>query len=220
MMLEEWLRMERRSAIALVLIITIIGGLVVLRVFWWGGGGIGGGRIQLAGLVLSGHLEDKEAQITSMRICGNSTDIVYPELMEADFVPLVSGEWQVTAGFVDDSSGYDEIETYERSFTANASEVLRVNTALYDGLSTTYASNDTIHEIMYTSMGFSLDIMYNDGSWISLLTMQDPKGHIILLSGIGPVNQNLLDGYILEPGSALESLVDEIHSVFQYHLEN
>lgn len=212
--------MERRSAIALVLIITIVGGLSVLGMFWYRGGTLSGGRIQLAGLVLSGYLEEREVQIASISICGNSTDIVYPELMQADIVPLGSGEWQVIAHFVDDSSGYDEIETYERSFTANVSEVLLINTALYDGLSTTYASNDTIYDIMYTSMGFSLDILYNDGSWISLLTMQDTKGHIILMSGIGPINQNLLDGYILEPGSALNSLVDAIRSVFQYYLGN
>ena len=153
-----------------------------------------------------------------MSICGNSTDIIDPELMESNFVPLGIGEWQVTASFVDDSSGYDEIETYQRSFSANFSSVLSINTALYDGLGTTYASNDTIYDIMYTCMGFSLDIVYTDGSWISLLTMLDPQGHLILMSGTGPINQNLLDGYILEPGDALDGLVDAIHSVFQYHL--
>ncbi len=212
--------MEKRTAIVLVLLITIAGGLSVLGMFWFGGGTLGGGRIQLAGVVLAGYVEGREAQVALMSICGNSTDIVYPELMEANIVPLSDSEWQVTASFVNDSAGYDEIETYERSFTANVSEVLLINTALYDGLRTTYASNDTYHDFMDTNMGFSLDISYNDGSWISLLTIQDSKGHIILMSGTGPMNKNLLDGFILEPGSALNNLVDTMHSVFQNHLGN
>ncbi len=210
--------MEKRTSIAFVMIIIVTGGLLALVILQRGGTPFGGSRIQLAGLALSGYLEDREPQIASMSICGNSTDIIFPELMEASFVPLPSGEWQLTASFVDDSGGYYEIEIYERSFTANLTEVVSINTALYDGLSMTYASNATHDDIMYTPMGFSLDIMYTDGSWISLLTLLDSEGHLILMSGTGPINQNLLDGYILEPGDALDGLVDAIHSVFQYHL--
>lgn len=210
--------MERRSTIAIVLIVVLVGGVSALAAFWSGGSPFGGGRIQLAGLALSGYVEDKEAQIVSLSISGNSTDIVYPELMEAEFTPLINGDWHVTASFVDDSAGYDEIEIYERTFDANISEVLSINTALYDGLSMTFASNDTHDDIMYTPMGFGLEIMYNDGSWISLLTMKDPKGHLILMSGTGSVNNNLLDGYILEPGTALDGLVVAINFVFQCYL--
>ena len=211
--------MERRSAIAIVLVAIITGGLLVLALFQNGGYSSNSGNIQLAGSALSGHLEDRESQIVSIRICGNSTDIVYPELMDAKIVPLSSGEWQVTATFVDDSSGYDAIETYEKTFNANLSDVLSINTALYDDLSMTFASNDTFHDIRDFNMGFGLDIKYKDGSWIYLLTIQDAKGHLVLKSGTGLINRNLLDGYILEPGNALDGLVDAIHSVFQYHLE-
>jgi len=207
---------SRRTLSGLLLVGILL--LAVGGMLWLRGGGIFGGRLALAGVALSDYLQEKEPTIGTLRISGNSSDIVYPELMEAEFTPQVDGSWYVKVSFVDDSAGYDEIETYDREFYANTTEVGQINTALYDGLDGTYASNDTLSDLEYASMGFSVDILYADGSWISMITMMDEKGHLILMSGVGTFNPNMVNGYILEPSSALDGLVEAIGTVFESHL--
>ncbi len=194
------------------ILLVAVAGMLLFR------GGTFGGRLMVAGVPLSNYLQEKEPAIGTLRISGNSTDIVYPELMEAEFTPQADGTWHVKASFVDDSAGYDEIEIYDREFFATTTEVGQINTALYDGLDGTYASNDTLSDLEYASMGFSVDILYTDRSWISMITMMDEKGHLILMSGTGTFYPNMVAGYILEPSSALDGLVEAIRTVFESHL--
>jgi len=168
------------------------------------------GRIHLPGL-------GGESQIESIRICGNTSDVLYPELMDATFTPDSSGGWNVTASFVDDSLGPYNLTVYDSNFTASAAEVENINTAVHDGLGLTYASADSIVDIT-AHMAFDILLTYEDGTWVYLLKLLTEKGHIILLSGTGTPYLNLLDGDLLEPGTALDGMVSAINEIFVNHL--
>lgn len=188
----------------------------------------GGGDI---GAQLSGYMEGKAADILAVRIMGNSTDIVYPELMDALFVCNVTGEWIVSASFLNDSGSGPPL-IYDEYFLTTLAEVEDINNAIYAGLEATSPSADSISELPY-SVGFGLDILYEDGTWIQLFTLQSPTGHIIFLNGtytgtpdtVNPFDsnyiqrdENWLNGILLEPGTALEDLVDTMYAVFDNHL--
>ncbi|MHA2081284.1 MAG: hypothetical protein ACW99H_09095, partial [Candidatus Thorarchaeota archaeon] len=64
--------------------------------------------------------------IASLRICGNSTDILYPELMEA-FLVFQNGSWMISASFLDDSEGWEYPEFYEREFSVTPEEIEIIN---------------------------------------------------------------------------------------------
>ncbi|MHA1942938.1 MAG: hypothetical protein ACW96M_00945 [Candidatus Thorarchaeota archaeon] len=158
--------------------------------------------------------------IASLRICGNSTDILYPELMEASFV-LQGGNWMVNASFVDDSEGWEYPEFYDREFSVTPEEIKIINLSLHEGLNGTYPSEISPTVLLESSphIGFDIEITYTDGSWIYATTFQTDQGHIISNSGTDPINNNLLSGTVLEPISALDSLVTAIHTLFSNHLD-
>ncbi len=173
------------------------------------------------GLVYTGWIHppgwDGGSQIASIEICGNSSDILYPELMDATFSPDSTGGWLVAVSFVDDSLGPYNLTVYDRSFTTTTVEVENINKALHDGLGLTHTSNDSIADIL-PSIAFYILITYKDGTWIYTLKVLNEKGHIILLSGTGTPNLNLLDGDLLEPGTALDGMVSAINEAFVNHL--
>ncbi|MFX1510836.1 MAG: hypothetical protein ACFFBR_11085 [Promethearchaeota archaeon] len=186
----------------------------------------------VSGTSLSSFMEGKATDILAVRILGNSTDIVYPELMAAVFVPNSTGAWIVSATFLNDSLGPGTITFYEEHFLTTISEVVSINTAIYAGLNATTRSSDSIENLMY-SVGFGLDILYTDGTWIQLFTLQSPTGHIVFLNGtytgipdtVDPFNssfitrdENWLNGILLEPGTALNVLVATMNGVFNNHL--
>ncbi|MFX0062555.1 MAG: hypothetical protein ACFFC7_10295 [Candidatus Hermodarchaeota archaeon] len=183
---------------------------------------------------LSSKMVEKESNILAMLIVGNSSEIVYPELGYAAFVATDNGELNVTSFFIDDSAGPYNIITYFENFTASVSEVETMNQALYDGINTTILSNDDLATIE-ASIGFGIDILYKDGTFVQLFTLQDEKGHIVYLNGtytgsLDPDslpfgfgndiqrNTNMFDGVLLEPSSALDGLVTAMNAVFQAHL--
>ncbi|MFX1563000.1 MAG: hypothetical protein ACFFDP_06805 [Promethearchaeota archaeon] len=181
---------------------------------------------------LSSYMQSKQPNILAVRILGNSSDIVYPELMEALFMPHVSGVWNVTATFLNDTEGPYNVTFYEEEFQATLTEVENINNAIYTGLDSTYHSSDSINDLMY-SIGFGIDILYTDGTWIQLFTIQSPKGHIIFLNGTytGTPNpsdpfdmayierdENWINGVLLEPGTALDELIATMNDVFENHL--
>ena len=155
-----------------------------------------------------------------MRICGNSTDILYPELMEA-FLVFQEGNWMVNATFVDDSEGWDNPEIYDREFSVTPEEVEIISLSLLEGLNGTYPSEISPSVLLEPSphIGFDIEITYTDGSWIYVATFQTDQGHIISNSGTDTMNRNLLSGTVLEPVSALDSLVAAIHTIFSNHLD-
>ncbi len=185
-----------------------------------------------SGTSLSTYMEAKAADILAVQILGNSTDIVYPELMAALFVPNTTGAWIVSATFLNDSLGPGNPTFYEESFLTTLTEVENINDAIYTGLDATNPSDDSISDLMY-SIGFGLDILYTDGTWIQLFTLQSPEGHIVFLNGtytgtpdtVDPFNpsfisrdENWQNGILLEPGTALDDLVLTINAVFVNHL--
>ncbi len=160
--------------------------------------------------------------IITLKICGNSTDLLYPELAEANFVFLENGSWQVNANFMDDSAGYYEnLEIYDRTFTVTPEEVESINDALYEGLNQTFSSNTSTLALLEPSpsIWYDIEIIYTDGSWVYITAFQTDSGHIISNNGTGTPNRNLLDGAVLEPLSALDCLVTTIYNLFSNHID-
>ena len=191
-----------------------------------------GGRF---GVSLADYMGNKSSDILAMAIVGNSSDIVYPELMDAVFIPQEAGTWLVKATLLDDSKGPYNLFLYEEEFYASVSEVEAINQALYGGLENTTESQVSIYNVTDLGiMGFGLDILYKDGTWIQLLTIQSGIGYMILLEGTyqsipdttNPFSYelgrdtNLLNGAVLEPGSALDNLILQMNQVFTDHLDN
>lgn len=181
---------------------------------------------------LSTFMGGKESDILAVQILGNSSDIVYPELMSALFIPLLSGNWNVSASFLNDTLGPYNLTIYEESFEASINEVENINTAIYNGLENTTPSLDSPSDLQF-SIGFGLDILYGDGTWIQLFTIQSPTGHIMFLNGTytgtpnptDPFNmtfiqrdESWMNGILLEPGTALDELVATMNAVFVNHL--
>ncbi len=158
--------------------------------------------------------------IASLRISGNSTDILYPELMDASFV-FQEGNWIISASFVDDSEGWENPEIYDREFSVTPEEVEIINLSLHEGLNGTYPSEISPSVLLESNphIGFDIEITYTDGSWIYITTFQTAEGHIITNSGTDTIDNNLLSGTVLEPISALDSLVTAIHTIFSNHLD-
>ncbi len=184
------------------------------------------------GTTLSSFMEDKASDILAVQILGNSTDIVYPELMAALFIPVSAGVWNVSATFLNDSLGPYSITFYDESFLTTLAEVENINNAIYSGLEATTPSSDSIADLLY-SIGFGLDILYTDGTWIQLFSLQSPTGHIVFLNGTytgtpSPTHpfdgtfisrdQNWLNGILLEPATALNDLILAMNTVFVNHL--
>ncbi|MHA2424976.1 MAG: hypothetical protein ACXAEF_09330, partial [Candidatus Thorarchaeota archaeon] len=117
---------------------------------------------------------DVGSTVESIRLSGNSSDIVFPELMDAFIEQDMLGNWQVSASFLDDSDGWEYPEPYERTFTISSDNVSAINSALISGLNETYLSEDNEMEVMepYPHMGFDIEIVYTDGSWIYVCTFQ------------------------------------------------
>jgi len=186
----------------------------------------------VSGTALSSFMEDKASNILAVQILGNSSDIIYPELMAALFIPDLAGAWNVSATFLNDSLGPGSLTFYEASFLTTLTEVQNINNAIYSGLNATTPSADSISDLQY-SVGFGLDILYADGTWIQLFTIQSPTGHIVFLNGTytgtpNPINpfdwnyisrdENWLNGILLEPGTALDALITTMNTVFVNHL--
>jgi hypothetical protein len=159
--------------------------------------------------------------VASLMICGNSTDILYPELMEASLV-FQEGTWMISASFVDDSEGWENPELYEREFSVTPEEIENISLSLHEGLNGTYPSEISPSVVLESSphIGFDIEITYTDGSWVYITTFQTGDGYIISNSGTGTPDKNLLSGAVLEPVSALNSLVAAIHILFSNHLDN
>ena len=187
------------------------------------------------GISLADYMVDKSSNILAMAILGNSSDIVYPELMEAVLIPQEGGTWLVRTTLLDDSEGPYNLSICEEEFYASVLEVEAINHALYEGLKNTTESQVSIYDVTDLGiMGFGLDILYNDGTWIQLLTIQSGVGYMILLEGTyqntpditNPFgyglgrDTNLLNGAVLEPGSALDNLILQMNQVFTDHLDN
>lgn len=187
------------------------------------------------GISLADYMVDKSSNILAMAILGNSSDIVYPELMEAVLIPQEGGTWLVRTTLLDDSEGPYNLSICEEEFYASVLEVEAINHALYEGLKNTTESQVSIYDVTDLGiMGFGLDILYNDGTWIQLLTIQSGVGYMILLEGTYQTtpditnpfgyglgrDTNLLNGAVLEPGSALDNLILQMNHVFIVHLDN
>ena len=213
-----------------VVVISVIGGAIFIGPLLSGLIGTSGG---VDPAVLSGYMEGKESDIVGVMILGNSSDIVYPELAIAVFVPLLSGEWNVSAYFLNDSLGPYNMTFYDVVFQIGVSEVESINDAIYAGLESTDVSTDTLDDLGWPSVGFGVDVLYSDGTWVQLFTVQSAKGHVMFMNGtytgtldpsdpFDPANidrdENWQNGVFLEPASSLDGLVSAMNAVFVDHL--
>ena len=166
-------------------------------------------------------VNEPTSEITSLMICGNSSDVLYPELAEASFVILEPGSWLVTARFVDDSAGPEEPEIYDRNFTVISEDMKSIGDALYGGLNQTRISEVSVQVLLgqSPSIGYDMELTYADGSWVCIAAFQTSPGCIIFNHGKGAPDRNLINGTVLEPLSALDSLVSAIYAIFLDHLE-
>ena len=176
-----------------------------------------------AGLVYTGWLgpygPTSDSQITSIEILANSTDILYPESMEATLAPQSSDGWQVTASFVNDSLGPYNLTVYDKTFVADTNEVEEIKDALYAGLNLTHSSNDSIEDALNnTNIAFSILISYKDGTWIYVCALLNAKCHIILDEGQGMLNKGVLAGRVMESWAVLNEFIHAVNQVFTNHL--
>lgn len=215
------------TVIAITIILAIIiGGPIMLGLFSPQSPPNGGNT----GQTLSAYMREKQSNILAVQVLGNSTDIIYPELMDALFIPLVGGTWNVTAIFLNDTVMPPIL--YAEHFNATLTEVENINNAIYDGLDSTFPSSDSIGDLLF-SIGFGIDVLYTDGTWIQVFTIQSPQGHVVFLNGTytgtpNPSNpfdtnyiqrdENWLNGILLEPGTALNELITTMNEVFTNHL--
>jgi hypothetical protein len=171
------------------------------------------------GNILNPGESPSESGITSIKILANSSDILYPELMEASF-EIKSNSWIVTANFLDDSEGWENPVAYDRTFSVTNEEVVSISDALWESVNSTSPSDDLIDAVleMWASIGFQVEITYGDGSWVCIWTLQTQKGHILFSQGTGTPNLNMVDATVLEPIDALDGLVGAIYTVFASHL--
>ena len=158
------------------------------------------------------------ATISSLTICGNSTDILYPELMEAEFAPA-GQDWFVTAKFLDDSQGSYNLSIYRHNFTMSGEELQGLLFPLSQGLASANASTVDSRTALGSSpsIAWLVDVSLTNGSWI-YLTVLLTEPYALLLLGEGPINHNLLDAVVLEPVSVFDPLVVAINAIFTNHL--
>lgn len=169
--------------------------------------------------VLNPGESPSDSGITSIMILGNSSDILYPELMDASF-EMQSNSWIVTANFLDDSGGWESPETYDRTFSVTNEEVISISNALWESVNSTSESEEQTDVVleMWASIGFQIEITYGDGSWVCIWTLQTERGHILFNQGTGTPNPNMVDATVLEPIDALDGLVGAVYTVFEEHV--
>ncbi|MFW9850976.1 MAG: hypothetical protein ACFFF4_17750 [Candidatus Thorarchaeota archaeon] len=160
-----------------------------------------------------------KSNVISIRINGNSSDIIFDELMDASIDRDALGNWQVSASFLDNSEGWEYPEPYERTFTISYENVSAISYALIAGLNQTYLSEDTEAEVMdpYPHIGFDIEIIYSDGTWIYVCTFQTEKGHFVMNRGSGTSDRSLM-GPLMEPVSALNGLVTIVQAIFSSNM--
>lgn len=156
--------------------------------------------------------------ISSLLICGNSTDILYPELMEAEF-QATDRDWSVTAKFLDDSEGFENLSIYWRDFTVREEELHSIVPPLLQGLGSANLSTANIVTVLGSSpsIAWQIELVFTNGSWV-YLTVLLTEPYALLLLGHGPINRNLLDARVLEPASIFAPLALAISDIFANHL--
>jgi hypothetical protein len=175
--------------------------------------------ISATGLILAlnsggnGSSNGSTSQIASLTICGNTTDILYPELMEAEFIPL-GGLWFIDMSFVNDSVDPMNPVLSQQNGTIANEDLQTLLDPLYTGLHSTSTSNLTAETVLEDSphIAWTFDLTFTNGTWI-YLTVLLTEPYILCLSGAGTPNHNLLDADVLEPPSAFDSLVAAINTL-------
>jgi hypothetical protein len=210
--------MESKGTAALILIVTLAGLFVAYPLL------IGLGNSESA----------SDTGIVYISVLGNSTDIVYPELGQGNFVPANLGGWTIEVEMVDDSEGYESVNVYTRSFTASNEDINQIHNTLLQALSSSLVSERTTLNLLNTnaSFGFLVDMIFDDNTWIHVYTFQG-QTEFLLLNGTYtgtfdhqaefPTwtisrNTGMENGICLESVSVLDSFVDTIHAFFTNHL--
>ncbi len=160
------------------------------------------------------------SDVVSIYILGNSSDIVYPELMEATIEYNEEDGWSVTANFVDDSEGWENPETYDRTFSVTNDDIISLSDAFSAALNLTSPCEDDKESILQSdaNVGFEVLITYSDGTWICVWMLQTESGHILFKSGTGSPDLGMLDADLLQPISAFDGFIDVVEDVFSTNM--
>ncbi|MFX0053927.1 MAG: hypothetical protein ACFFAX_12090 [Promethearchaeota archaeon] len=210
--------MESKGTAALILIVTVAGLFLAYPLLI----GLGNGR------------STSETGIVYISVIGNTTDIVYPELGQAKFIPESIGGWSIDVEMVNDSEGFENVSVHQISFTASNEEINQIRSALFLALNGSLVSERTTYDLLNAnvSIGFLVDMIFDDNTWIHVYTFQG-QTEFLLLNGsytgtfdyqtefpTWNINRdtNMLNGICLESIDVLDSFVDTLHAFFTSHL--
>ena len=210
--------MESKGTAVLILIVTVAGVFLAYPL--------------LIGLENGGSTNDTGTVFIS--VIGNSTDIVYPELGEAQFMPAGVGGWEIVVEMVDDSQGFESVTVNSSTFNAGNEEINQIHSALFLALNGSLVSERTAYDLLNAnaSIGFLVDMIFDDNTWIQVYTFQG-QTEFLLLNGsytgtfdhqaefpIWSINRdtNMLNGICLESVFVLDSFIDALHAFFSNYL--
>jgi hypothetical protein len=210
--------MESKGTAVLILIVTVAGVFLAYPL--------------LIGLENGGSTND--TGIVFISVIGNSTDIVYPELGEAQFMPAGVGGWEIVVEMVDDSQGFESVRVYSSAFNAGNEGINQIRSALFLALNGSLVSERTAYDLLNAnaSIGFLVDMIFDDNTWIHVYTFQG-QTEFLLLNGsytgtfdpqaeypIWSITRdtNMLDGICLESVFLLDSFVDTLDAFFSKYL--
>lgn len=181
--------------------------------------------ISATGLILAlnsggnGSPTGSTSQIASLLICGNTTDILYPELMDAEFIPLGSA-WFVDMSFVNDSDDPMNPDCFQQNGTISNGDLLALLEPLYTGIQSANTSETSAMAVLEDSphIAWTFDLTFTNGTWV-YLTVLLTEPFILYLSGAGTPNHNLLDAVVLEPPSVFDTLASAINTLITAALQ-
>ena len=213
--------MESKGTAVLILVVTVAGLFLAYPLLIGLENGGNGGSTNNTGILF-------------ISVLGNTTDIIYPELGEAQFMPASVGGWEIDVEMVNDSQGFENVSIYSSTFNASNEEINQIHSALFLALNGSLVSERTAYDLLNASfsIGFLVDIIFDDNTWIQVYTFQG-QTEFLLLNGSytgtfdyqaeSPIwsisrDTNMLNGICLESVFILNPFVDTLHEFFSNYL--
>ncbi|MFW9913919.1 MAG: hypothetical protein ACFFEU_15675 [Candidatus Thorarchaeota archaeon] len=213
--------MESKGTAVMILVVTVAGLFLAYPLLVGLGNGGDGNSTNDTGILF-------------ISVIGNSTDIVYPELGEAQFMPVGLGGWEIDVEIVDDSQGFESVSVYSSTFNAGNEEINQIRSALFLALNGSLVSERTAYDLLNAnaSIGFLVDMIFDDNTWIHVYTFQG-QTEFLLLNGsytgtfdpqaeypIWSITRdtNMLNGICLESVFVLDTFADTLYAFFSKYL--
>ncbi|MFW9804807.1 MAG: hypothetical protein ACFFFC_19280 [Candidatus Thorarchaeota archaeon] len=213
--------MESKGTAVLILVVTVAGLFLAYPLLIGLGNGGDGNSTNDTGIVF-------------ISVIGNTTDIIYPELGEAQFMPVDLGGWEIDVEMVNDSQGFENVSVYSSTFNADNEEINQIRSALFLALNSSLLSGRTAYDLLNAnaSIGFLVDMIFDDNTWIKVYTFQGQTDFLLLNDSytgtfdhqaefpIWSINRdtNMLNGICLESVFVLDSFVDILRTFFSNYL--